>query len=379
MKSSIEIIDAFIYTFLSVLKLHTIIYSMNRETIKTLDSQNMLGSIEVFQDQCREAWESSKQLEFPETYKDIENIVFFGMGGSSLGIDVIQKLFAQELRVPVTVVGDYIVPGSINEKTLVIFSSYSGTTEEVLSAYQQMHGQTEKIFIISTGGDLEKIAREQNIPAYIFQPTFNPSNQPRMASGYSIVGILGLFVKLGLLSVTDEDITALYTSIQKLHVRFGADVDVASNFAKQTAVALTGSIPLFISSEFLEGAVHVATNQMNENSKTLALRLPIPEMNHHFIEAFVFPKELFSKIYLVYFESDFYHERNQKRYRVTEALAKTKGLQVTRIHMQGKTKMEQAFEAIVFGSYLSFYLAMQLGIDPSPIPNVDHLKVELAK
>ncbi len=352
---------------------------MNRETITALDSQNMLGSIEVFQDQCREAWESGKTLHIPTDYSNIDSVVLFGMGGSSLGIDVIRTLFQDQLRVPVTIVGDYTMPASVTKNTLAIFSSYSGTTEEVLSAFAQLEGKTDKVFIIATGGDLENIAKEKNIPAYIFQPTFNPSNQPRMASGYSIVGTMGLFVKLGLLTISDAEMDVLYQSITQLHSRFGADIETADNLAKQTAAALVGSIPLFISSEFLEGAVHVATNQMNENSKTLALRLPIPEMNHHFIEAFVFPKELFSKIHLLYFESDLYHERNQKRYRVTEDLAKNKGLQVTAIHMQGKTKMEQAFEAIVFGSYLSFYLAMALGIDPSPIPNVDHLKAELAK
>lgn len=352
---------------------------MNRETIKTLDSQNMLGSIEVYQDQCREAWESSKQLELPADYSDITNIVLFGMGGSSLGMDMICTLFQDELRVPVTIVRDYHMLKSVTEKTLAIFSSYSGTTEEVLSAFEQLNGKTEKVFIRATGGDLERIAKEKNIPAYIFQPTYNPSNQPRMASGYSIAGTIGLFAKLGLLNVSDADMDNVYAVISNLHNRFGADVEGADNLAKETAAALVGSIPVFISSEFLEGAVHVATNQMNENSKTVAMRLPIPEMNHHFIEAFVFPKELLSKVHLLHFESDLYHERNQKRYRVTEELAKAKGLQVSAIRMQGKTKLEQAFEAIVFGSYLSFYLAMELGIDPSPIPNVDYLKDQLAQ
>ncbi len=365
---------------ISVLNLSEVSESilMNREIISTLDSQNMLGSIEVFEKQCLEAWESTKNTELPDSYKSVKNIVFVGMGGSALGIDVIQKAFADQLQIPITVVNDYQLPASVNEDSLVIFSSYSGTTEEVLHAFDELRGRTKNVFIITTGGDLEKIAAEQSIPAYIFHPTYNPSNQPRMASGYSIAGTLGLFVSLGLLKITNAEMNDVAAFITSLHGLFGADVANEENVAKQTAKKLVGSFPLFISSEFLEGAVHVATNQMNENSKTAAFRLPVPEMNHHFIEAFVFPKELLSKVHVLFFESALYHDRIQKRYAVTSALAQDKGLQVSHIQMHGSTRLMQVFEAIVFGSYLSFYLAMELGIDPSPIPNVDHLKDALA-
>lgn len=350
---------------------------MNREYIQKFDAQNMLGSIEVFDKQCTDAWQATQELSLPDSYTNIDHVVFVGMGGSALGIDVIKTVFAGELTVPITVVGTYDLPAAITQNTLVIFSSYSGTTEEIVEAIEKVDGRTEKLFIITTGGDLERISKERNIPAYIFVPTFNPSNQPRMAVGYSVMGTIGVFVRLGLLSVAEEDVMAVATYLESLHAQWGADVDEDANLAKQVARSMNGTIPVYVSSEHLEGSVHVATNQLNENGKTFAARFILPELNHHLIEGLVYPKELISKLSFVFFESTLYHVRNQKRYRITEELATKQGIQVLRYEARGASRLEQALETIVFGAYVSFYTAMILEIDPSPIPNVDYLKEAL--
>ena len=121
------------------------------------------------------------------------------------------------------------------------------------------------------------------------------------------------------------------------------------------------------------------TNQTNENGKHIAGRFPIPEMNHHLIEGLVYPKELLEQTLFVFITSDLYHPRNQVRHKVTAEVVEKNNIGTGEINLTGSSKFIQAFELLLYGSYLSFYLAMVHEIDPSPIPNVDYLKEALKK
>lgn len=344
---------------------------LDRKHIQSLDSQNMLSSIEVLHKQVAEAWNATSTTVYPEQYKQAKRIVWFGMGGSQLGIDLVKNLAIDTLTVPIEIVNDYTIPAIVDKDTLVVLSSYSGTTEEVTTVARGILTKTQMVVVTSTGGDLEAFATEHQLPAYIFNPVHNPSNQPRMAVGYSVAGTLGMFSALGFVEVTQSDIDATVEHIQSLHAQFGPD-NSENNTAKQLAEQMADTIPMIISSEFLQGSAHVMTNQMNENSKQFAARFPIPEMNHHLIEGFIFPKE--NKPLMVFITSNLYHPRNQKRHEVTMQLARDNGLPAARVGMQGKTKLNQAMELLVFGSYVSLYRAVLNGVDPAPIPNVDYLK-----
>lgn len=352
---------------------------LERSTISALDSQHMLSSIEVLEKQCQEAWNATKNISFPDQYKTIDRIVLFGMGGSALGMDIVKNLYSQELPIPIEIQNDYSVPGCINEKTLVILSSYSGTTEETVEASQHILEKTKNVFVITTGGDLKTFAADNNLPAYIFEPTFNPSNQPRMAVGYSVMGTIGALRSLGFISTTDEEVASMIEYISTLHSLVGADVAIEQNPIKQLAQKMQTTLPVLVSSEFLLGSTHVFTNQTNENGKHFAVRFPIPEMNHHLIEGLVYPKALVAQLLFVFITSEFYHPRNSTRHQITAQVVERAGSASTQLVLHGATPFQQAFELLLYGSYTSFYLAILNGIDPSPIPNVDYLKDELKK
>ncbi|MFH1425907.1 MAG: bifunctional phosphoglucose/phosphomannose isomerase [Candidatus Kerfeldbacteria bacterium] len=352
---------------------------LDRESISKLDSQQMLSSIEVLDKQCTDAWNATKGMEFHDAYKNISNIVLFGMGGSALGIHVVKTLFSDRLNVPVEIVNDYSIPATVNGQTLAVLSSYSGTTEEVVTVSKTILEKTKNVFVVATGGFLQEFSEEQHLPAYIFHPEFNPSNQPRMAVGYSVMAILGAFTSLGLLSVTDKEVEKMASFLQQLHETLGADVPEEQNPAKKIAAEINGRLPIFISSEFLVGSTHVFTNQVNENGKCFAGRFTIPEMNHHLIEGFQQPRESLDRLLFVFITSAFYHDRNQKRYEVTRGVVEKNGIAATEIKLTGANPFIQAFELLLFGSYVSFYLAILTQTDPSPIPNVDLLKNELKK
>lgn len=167
----------------------------SREEIQKIDESNVLGSIDSLAQQCEHAWEDASKVKIPDSYRNHNAVVFSGMGGSGLAGRIIETIYATQLKVPLIRVTDYHLPKFVNENTLVFCSSYSGTTEETISTTQEAIEKKAKWLAIASGGQLVEISKEQQVPYYQIQTTFNPSNQPRMAIGYSLIGHLVLAQK----------------------------------------------------------------------------------------------------------------------------------------------------------------------------------------
>lgn len=348
------------------------------QTIQKLDKSNVLGSIESLADQVKHAWESTQNIEFKPT-AEIKNVVVSGMGGSGLGPDVIKNLFKKELKIPFEVINSYNLPGYVNQNTLVLLSSYSGTTKETLSCATQAQEKNAQIMVITSGGNLAQLVRENNYPAYIIDPKHNPSNQPRMAIGYSIMGCIGLLSKTKIISIDKKQIDEIITTILCVDEKCRVNVSLENNQAKLLALELIDRRPVLIASEFLTGAAHVATNQFNENAKYFVDYKTIPEINHHLLEGLSLPKSNATNHVFVFINSKLYDSRNQKRFRLTQQVVEKKNIDALAINLETTSKFTQVFELITLMSYTNFYLAMLEGIDPAPIPTVDWFKDQLKK
>lgn len=349
----------------------------NHEAIQELDSSNVLGSVLALGDQINDAWTQVQELEVKLDTAKIQNIVISGMGGSQLGPDVIKRVFKKELHVPFEIYNDYSLPAYVNEHSLVILSSYSGTTEEVLSATEQAIASGAQIMVITTGGKLAELMKEHNWPGYIIEPKYNPSNQPRMAIGYAVFGVVALLAKAGLLELTHDQVIAVINRVQETARGLTIDISQDMNPAKQMAFHFLARVPVLIAAEHLEGSVHVFQNQLNENAKTYAEYRIVPELNHHLMEGLRFPETNDDDLFFVLFTSPLYHERTQKRIAITQQVIEQRGADSMIINVDSATRLEQAFEVICFGAYVNFYLAMLEGIDPAPIPTVDYFKEQL--
>lgn len=351
----------------------------DKQKITQLDSKNMLGSLQLLEKQAEQVWQEVAGLELPKSYKKASNIVVLGMGGSALGSELIKSLYKEELAVPLEIVNHYHVPNTVTEDTLVLASSYSGTTEEVISAAQEARERKAKVMVISSGGALAAWAKTNNYPALVFSTNNNPCGSPRMGLGYSIFGQLALFVKLGFLTISADDLDDALQTIIICERQFGADNPEKNNLAKQMAVDLLNKSVWYFGAEHLSGNAHIAANQMNENAKRFAGYFIVPELNHHLMEGMLFPESNKNNIKFVLMESDLYDERVQKRFAITAQVLVKNAIEFAPYKFQAGKKLGQCCEALVLSSYVSFYSAILQGIDPTAIPFVDFFKAQLKK
>lgn len=348
------------------------------EEIKKLDSQAMLGSIEEMDLQIGQAWEESSKVVIRYKTNEIDNIVVSGMGGSALGARIIDCLYSDTLKVPLEIVGNYGLPAYINERTLLVASSYSGTTEETVESFGIGMERGAKIIAIASGKTIIELAKENGVPYYQISPDHNPSGQPRMALGYSIVGQLGLLNTIGLIDVDEKQLKEAQSIIKENNKIMGINVSASENPAKQLAQKIYQHIPLFIGSDHLSGAIQAARNQFNENGKNYADFHTIPELNHHLLECLGFPKSNKDNLIGIFIKSALYQARNQKRIDLTIDIMAKGGIQTEVIELRASSRLAQVFEVLHHLAYVNYYLALLNGIDPSPIPWVDYFKSQLA-
>jgi glucose/mannose-6-phosphate isomerase len=351
----------------------------DKEAIHQLDSKNMLGSIELLGSQVEEVLAQVKKVKPNFSYKKINNLVVLGMGGSALGAHLIKSVFLKSLKIPVEIVNGYEAPGFVNEKSLVIASSYSGSTEEVVYAVSDAKKKKAKLLVICSGGKLADFAKKNKIPALIFTTNNNPCGSPRMGLGYSIFGQVALLANVGILKIPSTEVKNCLQVIAKYNALFGVDNLEAKNPAKQLASSLFGKSVWYIASEHLFGNAHIAANQMNENAKRFAGYFLVPELNHHLMEGMLYPESNKNNIKIILLESSLYDKRIQKRYEITKQILDKNQIEHASYVCQEKSKLSQACEALILGSYISFYSAMLQGIDPTAIPFVDFFKEALKK
>ncbi|HJX59632.1 hypothetical protein A2V61_00170 [Candidatus Woesebacteria bacterium RBG_19FT_COMBO_47_8] len=349
----------------------------SHNAVKKIDKGGILDSIIALPHQVDAAFREVSKIEIPEQYSQAKNIVVTGMGGSALGGRIIDALTLGTIRAPLEIFTEPTLPKYVNRNTLVIASSYSGNTAETLSALEDAIDKKAMVFGICTGGKMEEILKKKKLPAYVFTPNANPSNQPRMGLGYSITAVATVLSKLKFIDFTHSDFVGVIRLMGELMADFGPDSPNDKNSAKSLALKLKDKIPVIIASEHLVGAGHAFKNQLNENSKTFSLLFDIPEMNHHLLEGLKNPALAKKFLYFLLLESDLYSAEIKKRYPVSLDVIEQNGVGASVYKLQSDTKLQQVYELLVLGSFVSLYLAVLYDIDPTPIPWVDYFKSKL--
>lgn len=356
---------------------------MNLNDIKEVnnfDNGRVAESIVLLPDQIRDVLKQAKKVKIPSSYSKVDRIVVSGMGGSNLGARIIASVFKDELKVPLLIEAGYGVPACVNQKTLYIISSYSGSTEEPLSTYAEARKRKAKILFLSAASSINPLwdtMKRDKIPGLVFKPLANPSLQPRMALGYAVFGFLSLFEKTGCLKISGPAKEKIISDLKKGTKKL--DIEVKDNDAKRLALELNGRQIFLAGGQFLEGNLHALRNQFCENSKNLASYLVLPDMNHYALESLSNPLSNKDNVAFLFFKSALYHPAVQKRLALTEQVVEKNGLKVLEWELKSKTKLGAAVEMLQFGSWISFYLAFINGVDPVRIPWVDWFKEQMSK
>jgi glucose/mannose-6-phosphate isomerase len=297
------------------------------------------------------------------------------MGGSAIGGDLLRALAEPDCGLPVMVNRDYTVPAFVNTETLVIASSYSGNTEETLSAFQEARQRGAALLAITTDGKLAQQARELTVPLL----TFHYQSQPRAALGYSLVSLVGVMQKLGFIGDKAADLEVAIAVMEALQEEIGATVPVTANPAKQLAKRLYGHLPVVYGSGHLAEVAHRWKTQLNENSKAWSFYERLPELNHNAVVGYQFPEKLAEKVIVIVLTSSLDHPRNKVRSRVTQEILTKQGVGCEVVSARGESPLAQMLSAIHFGDYVSFYLAMLYEVDPTPVRVINYLKERLAQ
>ena len=322
--------------------------------------------------QASTAWSAVSNLSFSTPKINITNIVVAGMGGSTLGAHLLRSVLEKNILVPFIIVNDYMLPPWVDSHTLVIASSYSGNTEETISALEDAHAKGAQIFVIASGGKLLNLAESKKLLHYKIDETANPSRQPRYGLGYGIFSILALLTKLKL---TNLSMTTAEVALEKIcSTEKGIGESISKFDSKKIAKILKNKIPVVVAGEFLVGNAHILQNQFNESSKTFATSFVLPELNHHLLEAFVKPKKLSKKIHFLFLISPLYSKKMTERVKNTATILQKFNIGYTMIEAGGTDQFGTALNMITAGGLLSLELAKINKVDPSPVPVVEMFK-----
>lgn len=321
--------------------------------------------VEGFTKQLQEALDIAEKAQLTKK-NNIQNIVVTGLGGSGIGGTILSELIQGECPVPVIVNKDYFLPDFIGSNSLVIISSYSGNTEETISAMQQAIAKKAQIVCVTSGGKILELANQHGYDAIVI-PGGNP---PRSCIGYSLVQLVKVVQFNGL--VKTDFLKQIKDSIVLLDQ---ASASIKSE-AQTVAKVLFKKLPVLYSLGTCEGTVVRFRQQINENSKMLCWHHTLPEMNHNELVGWTEKNEALA---VITFRTTFDYERTIKRYEICKTLFQKYSSSVTDIVAKGNSKLEQFLYLIHIGDWISCYLADLKNIDPVEVDVITNLKNELAK
>lgn len=326
--------------------------------------QKYYDDIKRFPGQFAEGARIAEKVALPRDYPSggFDRIVLCGMGGSSLPGDLINNMLsAEKTPLSLEMSRSYSIPKNSNKKTFFLVCSYSGNTEETLSAYGEIKAKGFRSAVLASGGKLLELAKKDGVPAFVI-PT---GLQPRLSTGYIISGIFSILEKMSLVPKISE-------KLQKASSHFASLVDEKQ--CQRIAEKIKGKVPVIYAEEENFSVARIGKIKMNENAKTQAFWNFFPELNHN--EMVGFTNLVMTPFFLI-FDSDFSHPQNRKRIEIFSDIMKEKKTEMEVVRFKAENLMEEMLASYYFMDLVSYYLACQYGIDPEPVEMVEEFKKRL--
>lgn len=342
--------------------------------LKALDPGDMMGLTLSFPEQCAGAVAIARAADLLPLPRSVGSVVVTGLGGSAIGGDMLRALMDTQAHVPCMVNRDYHLPAWVNENTLVLVASYSGNTEETLSAYADAQNAGALVLAVTSGGTLAGQARADG-HTVITVPGGQP---PRSATGFLFFPLLIALARLDLLPDQDTAVAETLALLQRQRDRLKPDVLLNDNPAKQLATALHGTLPVVHGTTgYLGVCAYRWKCQFNENAKTMGVPSAYPELDHNEIIGWVKATEQLPNWSLITLVDPDAGPKMRKRIEVTTRLIGNAAQQFE-ITVEGNSLLARMLSTNYLGDFVSVYLALCYDADPTVIANIDTLKAELS-
>lgn len=320
-----------------------------------------------FPQQLQEALDIGRLAQITRSEYPIHKIFVAGMGGSGIGANFVEAFIKDECVVPMLIGKGYDLPKYVDENTLAIVSSYSGNTEETLSAFDKMQATGAKVVCVASGGKVIQKAKEDGLD-YIQLPSGKPS--PRACLGYSFVQQLFILNKLNLIS--DSTIKNVEASIELLK----NEQEKIKAEAYDIAEKIQNKIPVIYSAERMEPVAVRFRQQIAENAKMLAWHHVFPEMNHNELVGWTSKNE---NLALIYLRNQDDNSRTQVRIEITQEIIQKYTSTLIEVWSKGDSFVEQVMYCVHLVDWISVFLSDLRGVDVMEVNVIDYLKGELGK
>ena len=329
----------------------------------------MRDLIASFPDQLSAAAASMATQPLPADAPDHDRILVLGMGGSGIGGRFLSGLLADSASVPVASGHDYRIPNWVGPSTLVIACSYSGNTEETLTALEAAVDAGAQVRALTSGGKLRALAEEHGWPCL----TVPGGHPPRSQFGWAVTGLLHHFAALGHAPTDAPDVLSDVATAADL---LRTESDAIQALADRWADLLAARTPMLYGDAALEPVLIRWRQQLNENAKRLCNHHVFPEMNHNELVGWESGDATIATLFLHTSED---HPRTAKRMRLCKALFRDAGASVEEVSAAGSTRMQRWIHLVHLGDWLSLLMAEKAGVDAVDIRHIDYLKGELSK
>jgi len=345
--------------------------------LAVIDGAGMMAALAGFSGQCREAAEigrgAGRDLTIDITR--FNKIVILGMGGSGISGDILKVFLSDSAPIPVLVNKKYDLPAYVDNKSIVIALSYSGNTEETLEAVLTAHKRGARLITLTTGGKLAQTAQRLGW----FRIAVPGGLQPRAALGYLLLPILMVLSGIGLAKDFTDDLKELFTMLEKKERQWGADSPISNNSAKRLALKLYGKVPVIYGADGLSGVAALRWKcQFNENGKVPCFWNQLPELDHNELMGWQGHTKFNSIFHLIMLRDNREHPQITHRFEVTGDLIESSFAGRDEFRAEGESKLARFFLLAHLSDFASTYLALNRGIDPTPVDRIESLKSKLA-
>lgn len=327
--------------------------------------------------QCRQAWQEAKRTEVPADWRQCTEVIVAGMGGSAIAGNLVSDLAGPSSSMPIRIVRDFRIPGILTGNKpgqLIVVCSFSGETEETLAMFDQARSAGVAMAAITGGGTLARRAAEAGIPMM----TVDAPGEPRSAVGYNLMLLASLLDRIGVLSVSDKDVDEAVVSAELMASQVGIEVPTEDNEAKLLAIDLVGRLVLVYGGGVLSGMALRWKSQINENGKSWAFAELLPELFHNSVESFPSGPEIRQRTTALLLKPHQTTPELGRRYEVLSETLYSAGIDNGMFIGPPGGPLAQSLSMIVLGDYLSYYLGLLNGINPSETPIIDISKERLS-